>query len=157
MFVSYSQVVVVVVTNAWGPTVRRGTVRGQSGGRGGIVLGPAGWVSNIGSEPSSVPAPTARGAKTSWEETWSIDSVTSSLAKVSVRSQTAVFKKLTWSVLLWNNVSNFEMVSNVWMIKSFFYLYFPSNKFFPVILERYENPTAENRKENKITCCILVK
>lgn len=67
----------------WGPAVPTGTVRGQSGGSGVRVPGPAGWVSSRGSAPSSAPGPTAPGAKTSWEETWSIASVTSGPAEVS--------------------------------------------------------------------------
>lgn len=67
----------------WGPTVRGRTVHGQSGGSGALVRGPAEWVSSRESEPSSDPALTARGVKTSLEETWSIASVTSSPAEVS--------------------------------------------------------------------------
>lgn len=67
---------------AWVPAVRRGTARGQSGGRGAPVPGPVGWVSSTGSAPSSALGPTARGARTSWEETWSTASVTSGPAEV---------------------------------------------------------------------------
>lgn len=66
-----------------GPAVRTGTVHGQSGGCGAHVPGPVGWVSSRGSAPSSAPAPMARGVTTSWEETWSIASVTSGPAEVS--------------------------------------------------------------------------
>lgn len=75
----------------WGQTVHGGTARGQSGGNGAPVHGPAEWVSSRGSEPSSVPIPTARGVQISWEETWSIASVTSSPAQVRVDLQMYVF------------------------------------------------------------------
>lgn len=61
----------------------RETVHGQSGGSGTPVRGRAEWVSSRGSGPSSAPGSTAHGAKTSWEETWSIASVTSGRAEVS--------------------------------------------------------------------------
>lgn len=67
----------------WGQTAHGGTVHGQTGRSGAPVRGPAEWVSSRGSEPSSVPGPTAPGVRTSWEETWSIASVTSSPAEVS--------------------------------------------------------------------------
>lgn len=67
----------------WEQTVRRGTVRGQSGGSGASVRGLAAWVSSRGSEPSSAPGPMARGAKTSSEGTRSSASATSGPAEVS--------------------------------------------------------------------------
>ncbi len=48
-----------------GPTVHTGTVHGQRGGSGGPARDPVGSVSSRGSEPSSAPAPMARGVKTS--------------------------------------------------------------------------------------------
>ena len=66
-----------------GLTVLKGTARGQNGGCGGPARGPVVWVSSRGSAPSSAPGPMARGVKTSWEETWSIVSVTSNPAEVS--------------------------------------------------------------------------
>lgn len=66
-----------------GPAAQAGTVRGQSGGRGAPVHGPAAWVSSRGSGSSSAPGPMAHGATTSWEGTWSIASATSGPVEVS--------------------------------------------------------------------------
>lgn len=66
----------------WVMAVRTGTAHGLIGGLGTPVHGPVGWVSSTGSALSSALGPTARGARTSWKETWSIASVTSGPAEV---------------------------------------------------------------------------
>jgi len=66
-----------------GRTAPGGTARGPSGGGGALARGPVAWASSRGSGPSSARGPTARGARTSWEETWSHASATSSPAEVS--------------------------------------------------------------------------
>lgn len=66
-----------------GLTVPIGTVPGRSGGHGIPAQGHVGWVTSRGSAPFTAREPMARGAVTSWEETWSIASVTSDLVEVS--------------------------------------------------------------------------
>lgn len=88
-----------------GLTAPIGTVPGQSGGHGGPARGHVGWVTSRGSALFIAREPMARGAVTSWEETWIIASVTSDLVEVSKHNKISNLKMNMFSILTFISVT----------------------------------------------------